>query len=97
MNIEIDDIELDLMLTSYMRYSLECKTYIVSSCCDTLVKYVPKLRLEQQERIISELAIDLARAKIKKEKLGTEIDHICWVNCLKNLRQQHTNMVNINE
>jgi len=85
--LSISDNNLDLMLGSYMRYSLGRMSYIVDACCDTLEQYVPRLSEIRREFYITEIEKALQDATNRNTTLGMQMDHTRWQRCLERLKE----------
>lgn len=85
MKLDITEEQLDLMLGSYMRYSLGRMTYIVDACCDTLELYVPRLPLTKQFWYAEQIRRALINATNNETTLGMQMDHDRWQRCLERL------------
>lgn len=71
--VDIDD--LGVMLSGFQRYSMGRKSYVVSECCDTIVKYFDELTPRWKSIIYRDLREKLLSVP---RELGMKIDEQCW-------------------
>lgn len=75
MKRQVDLEDLGVMLSGFQRYSMGRKSYVVSECCDMIVKYFDKLTPRWKSIIFKDLRTELLR---DPRKLGMGIDEKCW-------------------
>jgi len=87
MKIDIPELDLFLLLSAAMRYSIGRQSYITGACHDWLIKYAPRLSSTHLNQITYELETEIALAERDGRTLGMDMDHEIWVTTLQELKR----------